>query len=435
LASTTTLKVAPANPSTAAGAPAGLRRPRVLTFADYYLPGYRAGGTLRTLANMVDQLGSELHFRIVTRDRDMGDTSPYPGIRADTWVRVGNADVFYASPARLRSLSPGEVLAGTVPDVLYLNSFFSPGFTLRPLLLRYLRMRGIPAVVAPRGEFSPSALRLKRYKKLPYLALARALGVYSGVLWQVSSPEEEADLRAWFGPRAHVVLAPDLFGANETPVIPLPPKVRGTVRISFVGRISRMKNLVAALEALQHVRGRVEFTIYGPVADTTYWEHCRRRIRALPPTVRVNYAGPLPHEELPAALRRHHVFLLPSLGENFGHAIAEALIAGCPAIISDRTAWKGLGAQGAGWNVPLGDHEGLRAALQECVDMDGPRYAEMSHGARRFGLERSRNPGLLWSNRKLFRLALAGSHAATDAARHPPESVVDELRPSPSELS
>jgi glycosyltransferase involved in cell wall biosynthesis len=430
-----TLNVAPAHLHTPAEGLPSLRRPRVLTFADYFLPGYRAGGTLRTLANMVEQLGDELHFHIVTRDRDEGDTAAYSGIRPDTWQRMSKAEVFYGSPALLSGLSMDRIIARSAPDLLYLNSFFSPGFTLQPLLLRQARWRHLPVVLAPRGEFAPGALRLKRYKKLPYLRLARTLGVYRDVVWQVSSRDEEADLRAWFGPRARVFLAPDLFSGGEREPPPMPEKVRGAIRIAFVGRITRMKNLEAAIEALQHVSGDVVFTIYGPVADGAYWEHCRQRMRTLPPGVRVEYAGPLPHAEIAVALRRHHLFLMPSLGENFGHAIAEALVNGCPVIISDRTWWNGVREAGVGWSVPLGDREALRAAVQACVDMDGPRYAELSRAARRYGLERSRDPGLLRSNRELFRYALAGTRVPEAEPHATPMGVYPELRSSTSQLS
>lgn len=47
--------------------------------------------------------------------------------------------------------------------------------------------------------------------------------------------------------------------------------------------------------------------------------------------------------------------LLPTLGENFGHSIIEALSAGLPVIISNRTPWKNLIAEGVGADLPLED--------------------------------------------------------------------------------
>lgn len=50
----------------------------VLTFARYYLPGFKAGGPIRTLSNMVEALGDEFDFRIVCSDRDFMDRAAYP---------------------------------------------------------------------------------------------------------------------------------------------------------------------------------------------------------------------------------------------------------------------------------------------------------------------------------------------------------------------
>jgi len=49
---------------------------RILILTDYYLPGYKGGGPMRTLSTMVDRLGDEYRFRVLTRDRDLGDTEP-----------------------------------------------------------------------------------------------------------------------------------------------------------------------------------------------------------------------------------------------------------------------------------------------------------------------------------------------------------------------
>lgn len=68
-------------------------KPIILTFVGYYLPGYKAGGPICTLAKTVDSLGDEFQFKIVTTDRDSGDEKPYPGIRIDGWNSVGKADV------------------------------------------------------------------------------------------------------------------------------------------------------------------------------------------------------------------------------------------------------------------------------------------------------------------------------------------------------
>lgn len=72
-----------------------ISKPKILTFVSYYLPGYKAGGPLRTIANMVEHLGNDFEFWIVTRDRDLGDTVPYADVIINEWNDVHGAKVFY----------------------------------------------------------------------------------------------------------------------------------------------------------------------------------------------------------------------------------------------------------------------------------------------------------------------------------------------------
>lgn len=229
-----------------------------------YLPGYKAGGPLRTIENLVATLGQEFVFKIVTLDRDLGETSPYPGIVANKWVRVGHADVLYLKPG-LRGLVNMWALLRSVDrqTVLYLNSFFARHFSMLPALMRWLRLcRPQSLVLAPRGEFSRGALALKRVQKSVYLRIARGLGVYRRTIWHASSEFEAQDIRRQFpGLKGWEAMAaasdPALSGVRGPSVIMTAvdlgaPQARpqssrqkkaGELRLVFVGRCSRMKNL------------------------------------------------------------------------------------------------------------------------------------------------------------------------------------------------
>src|SRR5690606_13980179 len=114
-------------------------RPVVLTFVHYYLPGYKSGGPIRTIANMAARLGDEIDFRIVTCDRDATETAPYPHLAdEESWLDVGKAKVLYLPPSRRSLRNMSRIMRETPHDILYLNSFFDPVFTLRPLLARRL---------------------------------------------------------------------------------------------------------------------------------------------------------------------------------------------------------------------------------------------------------------------------------------------------------
>jgi glycosyltransferase involved in cell wall biosynthesis len=367
--------------------------PIILTLADYYLPGHKAGGALRSVANLVARLGDRFRFRIITRDRDLGDDAPYPGVEVGRWTRVGRAEVMYLPPENLGIRDIRRVLSETPADVLYLNSFFSVPFAVLPLLLRRAGVvPRTPVILAPRGKLSDGCLAVRPRRKRIYRALAFRSGLLSGVRWQASTELEEADIRTRFrklpGGSHLIRTACDLpastadQGGSRTH-----RKVRGHLRLLFVSRIHRVKNLAVALEVLQDVRGRVEFDIYGPCEDADYWEECLASARTLPSEISFRYLGALPHAEIPAVMREHDLFILPSDGENYGHVIHEALVAGCPVLISDRTPWRGLAERGAGWDVELTDTHGFTQVLQRLVDMDEAEHATFRAGAASLGLE------------------------------------------------
>ena len=98
-------------------------KPNVLTFCGHYLPGYKSGGPVRSIANMVNILSDEISFSIVTSDRDLLDRMPYPGIKVDSWNSVGKAQVYYCSPENRSIRSFSRLINATPHDILYLNSF------------------------------------------------------------------------------------------------------------------------------------------------------------------------------------------------------------------------------------------------------------------------------------------------------------------------
>src|SRR5690606_35480834 len=113
-------------------------RPVILTLTGHYVPAFKAGGPVRSIANIVANLGEELCFRVLCSDRDLGDVAPFAGIARDEWIPVGKALVRYTSPEARSFPSLVRILRTTPHDLLYLNSFFSPQSTILPLLARRL---------------------------------------------------------------------------------------------------------------------------------------------------------------------------------------------------------------------------------------------------------------------------------------------------------
>ncbi|MCX6924881.1 MAG: glycosyltransferase [Verrucomicrobia bacterium] len=394
---------------------ASKQAPTVLILVRHFVPAYKAGGPVRTLEAMIHHLAGAYRFKVLACDRDLGDTSPFPGIQVNQWNRVGAAEVLYLPRGPASPLHMLWAIKNTNFDLLYANSFFDPLFTLVPLLARRFGLRRNQSVIlAPRGELSPGALAQKRAKKRAYLALALRSGLYRNVTWHASSSLERAEITqslCQFGGvsanelRLHVAL--DLACLAIPAVSPLPHKSAGRLRAVFISRISPKKNLLAAIELLVRVSGNVSLDIYGAVDDQNYWRNCQQAIAQLGGATQVTYKGAIQHQEVVRVLSGYDVFLFPTLGENFGHVILEAMIAGCPVVTSDQTPWRDLAAKKAGWDLPLEAPDRFVEVLQSLVDMGEQEHRRLREGARALGAATANDEQTVRDNERLFADVLA----------------------------
>lgn len=382
----------------------------ILTLVRHYLPGYKAGGPLRTLSNMVDQLGGEFDFRIITSDRDLGDSLPFPGIDTDKWIEERSSRILYLAPEAQSFTNLARIIAHVPHDALYLHSYFEPVFTLEPLVARRLgRLPPRPTILAPRGELSEGALALKPWKKKTFIAAARALRLHKGVIWQASSALEQREIELVTGaPPEDIVVAPDLPAPPSEAGEPRPANsTSGPLRICFVSRISRKKNLDVALRILETVRTPVLFDIFGPREDDEYWLECEELMSLLPSNVQARYCGVIDHSSVEMVFARYDLFLFPTAGENFGHVVIEAMSAGTPVLVSDTTPWRDLEKLGVGWDFPLEQPAAFAGAIERLHRMGPGDRSRQRQKVRAYARDRATDRGVVEANLRLFETACA----------------------------
>ncbi|MGD9636908.1 MAG: glycosyltransferase [Lautropia sp.] len=382
---------------------------RILTSVHFYLPGYKAGGPVRSLANLVEQTGRDFSFLVVTCDRDLGDSRPYPGVDLSGWNEVKGAQVAYVAPTLSGLLRLMRLFVKTPHDVLYLNSLFNPVYTLLPLALRKLRIGpSTPVVIAPRGELSAGALGLKKTKKLALLRLAKLMRLYQPVTWHASSEFEATDIKDWFGRKARIVIAVNVpsstKGCGEVRAGGL--QEGAALRVVFLSRITPKKNLEFALRVLKRVSAPVEFAIYGPHVDRAYLARCRDMAEAMPGNVNVQWHDAVPPEQVVDVLAGHDLFFFPTRGENYGHVIAEALTAGTPVLISDSTPWRGLDLAGVGWDIGLEHEAKFVERIEQCARIPRGDYTAWRGRVALYAQGRLALPDVVEANRRLFRSAV-----------------------------
>lgn len=343
---------------------------KVLIITDGFFPGKNYGGPPVSVDNFCS-LMNQYECYIITKNHDKDDKTPYSNI-CSGWNDRGNCKVYYLSDSEFTFQRFDSLIEEVCPDWIFLQSLFQrcviPCLTIS-------RKRDIKILLAPRGELCKGAFR-KKYKKLPYITVLHLFGLLRNAYFMATSMEEKEAIQRYLCRGADA----RIFLVSNIPSIPVvaytPHRTEGdTTRFIFLSRIHPKKNLLFAIQCLNQVQGKICFDIYGPMEDATYWNTCQKACEQLPDGIKVEYKGVVSHEDIHGIFSQYDGFLFPTLSENYGHVIAESLIAGCPVVASDQTPWTDLEEYGAGWAIALSDKAKFVASIQSIVNNKDTTYS------------------------------------------------------------
>lgn len=377
---------------------------KVLCIADYYLPGFLGGGPITTLANIRKMLSDRVVMDIFTRDRDLNNDLPYPDIKINEWNNTANGNIYYSSPKYFGPRGLLKVLGGDYYDIVYLNSFFSLRGSITPHFVLSAFVRGPRVLIAPRGEFSEGALKIKKFKKLFYTLLARHLNFYGGVFWHASTAHERDDILRIFPAakdRIFVAADPVVVDEGRIELLLAPLKKTDQLRMVFLSRISPMKNLDGLLKILTTVSLPVRLDIFGPVEEISYWAQCTKLITELPRNIVVTFHGAVKPYAVSRIFAEYDLFAFPTHGENFGHVIFESLRAGTPVLVSDQTPWQ-QDDEGGLTVIPLHDEQGWRNAIEIAALRNNEAQQATRNAARNYAVRYAKQANTQQENLNLF---------------------------------
>jgi glycosyltransferase involved in cell wall biosynthesis len=361
-------------------------RKRLLICIDWFFPGFRGGGPLDSCKNLADAMAEDLDIYVITRNTDLGSTTPYPDIEPNTWIAMPRGyQVMYLDGGHLSLSWMRKVITDIQPDHIYVNSMFSRKFSLNPLLLNAMGLipAGTVLTVAPRGMLLPSALGKKKWKKKLYLGLVGGLFRKKNVNFHATNEQEAKSIIKWFSHQQ--ILMADNLPSRQLPAVKALQKQAGQLSISYIARIDPIKNLRLFLKILSAVpTGEIHLTVGGPVEDQSYWRECEQMIAALPPNIRVEYKGPIEKTAVSTIIAGSHLYALLTKGENFGHSIFQALQAGRPVLISDQTPWRELETKGIGFDAPLNDEKEIMRYLCSALAWDQAEFDHKVDACRTF---------------------------------------------------
>jgi glycosyltransferase involved in cell wall biosynthesis len=322
-------------------------------------------------------------LRVITTNGNGRGTIARP---AGRWIEHDGVPVFYGRRIpRTADLSwdtwraiVGEAGAADIIHVTYIFSWINLAAAAAS------RRHGVPVVVSPRGSLDPDALGFSPRKKAWYFRLGGTRALREAAAFHVTSESERAHVAALIHGALIGIVPNGVAVPSDDELARWTSVPAAAPTVLFLGRIHPIKNVVALVRAWASVAPRhpgARLVLAGP-DDHGHRVEVERTIASLGVAPSVRIAGFVGGEELSRLLATAVCLVLPSVAENFGNVVAEALAHRVPVVASTGTPWGGVQDRDCGWWVQP-TVEGLAVSIEEALAMDpAARIAKGERGRR-----------------------------------------------------
>ncbi len=292
-----------------------------------------------------------------------------PNVTTTVLATKGGLAATLRGVAEIRQIIRDAAAATKRPAIIHIHGIWTPPVLAAAREAVHARL---PYVVSPHGMLLGPALRRHWVRKRLAIAVA-VRQILEGAKLVHCSSAAEADAVRRVAPKAMTITIP--FGVDEPPEGVSGSTVRPKVA-AYVGRLVQVKNLDTLVRAwaVERPEGWA-LRIAGPDGDGSRGM-LERLIDQLGLRGVVFLEDAVPAAEVHRFLGAIAVFIQPSLSENFGIGIAEALAAGTPVITTTGTPWSGIAGHKCGWYVEP-TKRALRTAIAEAAACPAESLAEM----------------------------------------------------------
>lgn len=357
-----------------------VKKPNILLLFDWFYPDYSAGGPVRSCINLIEQTKKDINWYVLTSNTNYQTKRINPELPIKSWEKLPfGGQIMYVLATESNAFLK-QVFKSKKWKSIYVNSMYSAFFGFQAVsTAKQLRLN---TIVCPRGMLASGSVKQKWWLKVPFLKMSKALGWYSNVQWHATNNEEAKQIKRWYKPPNNIEIIPNVVGkpiSNKRTTTKQPNQLR----LLCVARVSPEKNIQYILDRLVNLQlNNVTLTIVGSEYNIAYANKLKQL--AAKHGLNVMWQGYLAPEALEASLLHYDLFILPTLGENFGHAITEALRAGLPVLISDKTPWKALSKNNAGFDINLNEPHLFEEAIKKVYQMSEADWLTMHEGARTY---------------------------------------------------
>lgn len=223
-------------------------------------------------------------------------------------------------------------------DIIETHYLFSYASSCAAMIAR---LQGVPYIVCTLGQLTSWSLAQSQLKKRMYTFLIERQNLNCAAAIHCATPIEVEDVRN-FGIQAPTINVP--YGVNVTNDWPeAGQKLHDVYGLStttpivlFLSRLHPKKRPDLLLQALSHlaVQNYDFHLILAGSGESDYLSYLTNLVSSLGLASRTSIPGFVMGEDKELLLQGADIFALPSFSENFGIAVAEAMGAGLPVVIS-----------------------------------------------------------------------------------------------------
>jgi glycosyltransferase involved in cell wall biosynthesis len=282
-------------------------------------------------------------------------------------IQTENYTVYYfaCAPWRRYKFSAGLLKwlyhHGHDYDLAHIHALFSPLSTAAATVARW---QGLPYVLRPLGTLDPADLQKKKQLKQIYGHCLEAPNIAGAAALHFTSPIE-AEVSHRFGATTTDWVIP--LGVQPPSPVSAPEGEEILAQLGippdrpillYLSRFDPKKGLDLLLPALERLTTQgLDFHLVlagGNPQDPAYVQAMGGRIKAGALGDRATLPGFVTGSTKAALLQAADLFVLPSYYENFGIAVAEAMAAGVPVVVSKGVyIWPDIAASDSGWVCDL----------------------------------------------------------------------------------
>lgn len=338
----------------------------------HYIPSIdqNSGGVGAYLKLLAHSLGKIAELHIVTH-------------HSENELDIENSIIHYIEHSLKKVLVAREqfieLLDEITPDIVHVNSCWEP---LSSFTVFWAKKKGYPVLLTPHGMLEPWVLKKNHWKKkIPALILyqRRSLKMADAL---IATAESERLNIANLKYNSNVLLVPNGIVVDG---IEMKNTWKRTKTILYMGLLRPNKGAGVLLDALSLIKEHLcgyRVVIAGPDTEG-YLSVLMKKAEDKGLDNIVSFPGGVFGDEKWRLYQHADVFVLPTLNENFGIVIAEALLSGTPVVTCKGAPWKGLVEHNCGWWVNR-TPEDVATAILKSLQCSEKKLEQMGRHGRTY---------------------------------------------------